>query len=109
MKINAHCLPYHIGQFEDEKTALWVVCNHNPKENNANSNNKADPVMFNENNFLGKSIIKDDFFEKLLLQCNKFVENKIIYKKSQYHWQDKDMRDIWVKINSKRGPNFGYL
>ena len=42
------------------------MCNHNPKENNANSNNKADPVMFNENNFLGKSIIKDDFFEKLL-------------------------------------------
>ena len=47
------------------------MCNHNPKKNNANSNNKADPVMFNENNFLGKSIIKDDFFEKLLSDIEK--------------------------------------
>ena len=66
MKINAHCLPYNIGKFEDEKTALWVVCNHNPNEINANSNYEADHMMLDENNFLGKSLIKDDFFEKLL-------------------------------------------
>ena len=48
------------------QTALRVVCNHNPKEINANSNYEADHMMLDENNFLRKSLIKDDFFEKLL-------------------------------------------
>ena len=54
---------------------LQIACHHNPKEISNNSNNEADHVMSDENDWPEKSVIKDNFFDKLLNDIEESIKD----------------------------------